>query len=187
MAIAYPDDIIAAISKPAEAKPWYQYRPIFLTKERIEGGVTFWNRHAQLLERAEREFGVPPEIIVAILGVETRYGKYTGKYRVIDALSTLAFEYPPRGRFFASELEQYLLMTREEQIEILRTQSAVWPTTSNVTDGNPANQSHFKPSSPETATKRWSKRGSSRRCRWASFPHSGSRFPRDSTRHKQPP
>lgn len=117
--VEFRPDIIAAISKPAEAKPWYQYRPIFLTKERIEGGVTFWNRHAQLLERAEREFGVPPEIIVAILGVETRYGKYTGKYRVIDALSTLAFEYPPRGRFFASELEQYLLMTREEQIDPL--------------------------------------------------------------------
>ena len=81
--------------------------------------MTFWNRHAQLLERAEREFGVPPEIIVAILGVETRYGRYTGKHRVIDALSTLAFEYPPRSRFFTSELEQYLLMTREEQIDPL--------------------------------------------------------------------
>ncbi len=112
-------DIIAAISKPAEAKPWYQYRPIFLTEKRIEGGIAFWSQHAETLERAEREFGIPPEIIVAILGVETRYGKYTGKHRVMDALSTLAFEYPPRSRFFTSELEQYLLMTREEQIDPL--------------------------------------------------------------------
>ncbi len=112
-------DIIAAISKPAEAKPWYQYRPIFLTEKRIEGGVDFWNQHAETLARAEREFGIPPEIVVAILGVETRYGQYTGKYRVIDALSTLAFEYPPRSRFFTSELEHYLLMTREEQIDPL--------------------------------------------------------------------
>ncbi len=112
-------DIIAAISKPAEAKPWYQYRPIFLTEKRIEGGVAFWNRHAETLARAEKEFGIPPEIIVAILGVETRYGQYTGKYRVLDALSTLAFQYPPRSRFFTSELEHYLLMTREEQINPL--------------------------------------------------------------------
>ncbi len=112
-------DIVAAISRPAEAKPWYQYRPIFLTPKRVAGGVEFWNRHAETLARAEREYGVPARIIVAIIGVETRYGKHTGKYRVIDALTTLALDYPPRSKFFTSELEQYLLMTREEQIDPL--------------------------------------------------------------------
>ncbi len=112
-------DIVAAISKPAEAKPWYQYRPIFLTEKRIKGGTAFWNEHTETLARAEQEYGVPAEIIVAIIGVETRYGTYTGKHRVIDALATLAFDYPPRSKFFTSELEQYLLMTREEQIDPL--------------------------------------------------------------------
>ncbi|HHL45520.1 MAG TPA: lytic murein transglycosylase B [Gammaproteobacteria bacterium] len=112
-------DIIAAISKPAEAKPWYQYRPIFLTDKRVKGGAEFWDKHAETLARAEQEYGVPPEIIIAIIGVETRYGGYTGKHRVIDALTTLAFDYPPRSKFFTSELEQYLLMTREEQIDPL--------------------------------------------------------------------
>ena len=112
-------DIIAAISRPAEAKPWYQYRPIFLTDKRIKGGAAFWDKHAETLARAEKEYGVPAEIIVAIIGVETRYGGYTGRHRVIDSLATLAFDYPPRSKFFASELEQYLLMTREEQIDPL--------------------------------------------------------------------
>ncbi|HFC53837.1 MAG TPA: lytic murein transglycosylase B [Gammaproteobacteria bacterium] len=112
-------DIIAAISRPAEAKPWHEYRPIFLTQKRIRGGVEFWNHNLETLVRAEREYGVPPQIIVAIIGVETRYGQYTGKHRVIDALATLAFDYPPRSSFFTGELEQYLLMTREEQIDPL--------------------------------------------------------------------
>ncbi len=112
-------EIVAAMSRPAEAKPWYQYRPIFLTEKRIEGGVAFWDEHADTLAKAELEYGVPAEIIVAIIGVETRYGRYTGRHRVIDALTTLAFDYPPRSKFFTSELEQYLLMTREEQIDPL--------------------------------------------------------------------
>jgi len=112
-------DIIAAMSRPAEARPWYQYRPIFLTDKRIKGGVEFWGKHAETLARAEQEYGVPPEIIVAIIGVETRYGSYTGRHRVIDSLATLAFDYPPRSKFFTSEMEQYLLMTREEQIDPL--------------------------------------------------------------------
>lgn len=107
-------DIIEAISRPAEAKPWYQYRPIFVTDSRIEQGVEFWNENAALLERAQEQFGVPPEMIVAIIGVETRYGRHQGKYPVLDALSTLAFDYPKRGEFFRSELENYLLLAREE-------------------------------------------------------------------------
>jgi len=112
-------DIIDAISRPAESKPWYQYRPIFLKPSRIEGGVAFWNDNAYLLERAERIYGVPPQIITAILGVETRYGRHQGGYRVMDSLVTLAFNYPPRAEFFKSELEQYLLLTREEGVDPL--------------------------------------------------------------------
>ena len=111
--------IIDAITRPAESKPWYQYRPIFVTKKRIDEGVTFWNENQSILERAEKVYGVPPEIIVAILGVETRYGRHKGVYRVMDSLATLAFGYPQRADFFRSELEQYLLLTREENLDPL--------------------------------------------------------------------
>ena len=111
------ESIIKAMSRPAERKAWKDYRPIFLTEARIEGGVEFWQRHADLLTRAEQEYGVDPAVIVAIIGVETRYGQHKGSFRVIDALSTLAFDYPPRSKFFRSELEHYLLMTREEQVD----------------------------------------------------------------------
>ena len=109
--------ILDAISRPAEAKPWRDYRPIFLTPARIDGGVQFWQRHADILADAEQSFGVDPHVIVAIVGVETRYGGNTGSYRVLDALSTLAFDYPKRGEFFRKELEQFLLLTREEQVD----------------------------------------------------------------------
>jgi membrane-bound lytic murein transglycosylase B len=111
------DDILRAISRPAEGKPWHEYRPIFLTRSRIDGGVAFWNEHADILARAEKAFGVDAQVIVAIIGVETRYGGNTGSYRVLDALSTLAFEYPPRAKFFRGELEQFLLLTREERVD----------------------------------------------------------------------
>ncbi|MDH5396481.1 MAG: lytic murein transglycosylase B, partial [Gammaproteobacteria bacterium] len=101
---------------PAEGKPWYEYRPIFVTKKRTEGGIEFWKKNAIALARAEEKYGVPREIIVAIIGVETRYGKHAGRYPVFDSLATLAFAYPPRASFFKSELEQFLLMTREENI-----------------------------------------------------------------------
>jgi len=109
--------IIKAISRPAEKKPWKDYRPIFLTEPRIKGGMEFWDRNAALLARAEKEYGVDPAVIVAIIGVETRYGRHKGTYRVMDSLSTLAFDYPPRSKFFRSELEHYLLMTREEKVD----------------------------------------------------------------------
>lgn len=112
-------EIIDAVSRPAESKPWYQYRPIFLQPARIEGGVEFWDQNAKVLERAEEIYGVPPQIITAILGVETRYGSHQGSYRVMDALVTLAFNYPPRAAFFKDELEQYLLLTREEGVDPL--------------------------------------------------------------------
>lgn len=107
-------EIIDTISRPAESKPWYAYRALFLTKDRIKDGVAYWKQNAAALAAAEKRYGVAPQYIVAILGVETRYGRNTGSYRVIDALSTLAFDYPPRGAFFRKELEQYLLMIREE-------------------------------------------------------------------------
>lgn len=107
--------IIDAISRPAERMlEWHQYRDIFIEEQRIAQGLEFWSQHEQALADAEREFGVPPEYILAILGVETRYGRVTGRYRVLDALSTLAFDYPPRADFFRGELIQFLLLAREE-------------------------------------------------------------------------
>lgn len=112
----YPS-ILKAISAPAEKKPWHQYRPIFLDNSRIQGGVKFWQTYETALTKAQQRYGVPPEIIIALLGAETRYGKITGDYPVLDALTTLAFYYPPRSKFFQQELEQYLLLTRELKLD----------------------------------------------------------------------
>lgn len=109
-------DILKRIASPSEALPWYKYRKIFLTEARIDAGVQFWKDNAPALAAAEQQYGVPPEIIVAIIGVETLFGKNTGNHRVIDALSTLAFAYPPRSKFFLSELENFLLLCRDERI-----------------------------------------------------------------------
>jgi len=106
----YQQSIIDAISRPAEAKPWKDYRPIFVTEKRIQDGIAFMRANAALLKRIEREFGVPRELIVTIIGVETNYGRITGRYRVLDALYTLAFAYPPRQEFFRSELKQLFLL-----------------------------------------------------------------------------
>lgn len=111
--------VLDAISRPAEALPWYKYRQIFIREDRIENGRAFLAKHARLLQRAEEEYGVPAQIITAIIGVETSYGANKGNDRVIDALSTLAFHYPKRGDFFRGELEQFLLLTREQDIEPL--------------------------------------------------------------------
>jgi len=111
--------IIDAITRPAESKPWSEYRPIFVTPARIRDGVAFRREHEGLLARAEETYGVPAPIVAAILGVETRYGRYTGAYRVMDALTTLAFHYPPRQKFFRRELEQFLLLAREEGVDPL--------------------------------------------------------------------
>ena len=112
--------ILEAISRPAErVKQWKEYRPIFITQARVDKGVEFWAKNQAALQRAEQEYGVPAEFIVAIIGVETIYGGNTGNYRVIDALSTLAFDYPPRAPFFCQQLKEYLLLTREEQVDPL--------------------------------------------------------------------
>lgn len=109
------ESILESISRPAEKTlEWHQYRKIFMRPERIDQGVEFLEEHREAFERAEKEYGVPASVVAAIIGVETWYGTYKGKYRVLDALATLAFDYPPRSRFFRSELAQYLLMTREQ-------------------------------------------------------------------------
>jgi len=115
----YQEKIVEAITRPAEAKPWHEYRDIFLTPTRITGGHEFWLQHRETLLRAEQKYGVPAEIIIAILGVETRYGEHTGNYRVLDALYTLAFHYPRRGAFFRKELREFLLLAREENVDPL--------------------------------------------------------------------
>lgn len=118
-AVEIKDKILQAISAPAEALPWYKYRKIFLTDSRIKEGLRFWRENESVLTSVEKEYGVPPEIITAIIGVETRYGAHTGSYRVIDALATLAFAYPKRSRFFSSELVQFLILCRDEQLDPL--------------------------------------------------------------------
>jgi membrane-bound lytic murein transglycosylase B len=110
--------IIDAMSKPAEkAKLWYEYRPIFLNERRIREGTEFWIAHRQALDQASIMSGVAPEYLAAILGVETYYGRLTGNYRVLDALATLSFDYPPREKFFRDELEQFLLLTRDAHLD----------------------------------------------------------------------
>jgi membrane-bound lytic murein transglycosylase B len=111
--------IIEAITRPAErVLPWWQYRANFLTERRIDEGAQFWAQHRERLDRIEAQTGVSAAHIVAIIGVETFYGRITGRWRVLDALMTLGFDYPPRQTFFRSELEQFLLLAREEQIDL---------------------------------------------------------------------
>lgn len=110
------DSILEAIARPAEkAKPWHEYRKIFVTDKRRDAGVAFYKEHETTLKRAEHTYGVPAEIIVAIIGVETYYGRIAGRYKVLNALSTLAFDYPKRSPFFTKELKHYLLLTREQK------------------------------------------------------------------------
>ena len=111
------ESILKAMSRPAEKRlNWGEYRSIFIQPKRIKQGVKFWEENRVALERAEKEFGVPAEIIVAIIGVETRYGRITGSYRVIDALTTLGFDYPKRAKFFRGQLKEYLHLVREEKV-----------------------------------------------------------------------
>ncbi|MEE8057739.1 MAG: lytic murein transglycosylase B [Pseudomonadales bacterium] len=110
--------VLDAIARPAEkTKTWKEYRKIFVNKTRAQQGIEFMKTHAKTLTRAEREFGVPAEIISAIIGVETRYGRHKGSYRVLDSLATLGFDYPPRASFFSGQLEQYLLLVKEQKLD----------------------------------------------------------------------
>jgi membrane-bound lytic murein transglycosylase B len=112
--------IIDAISRPAEKTlQWWEYRARVLTQERIDAGVQLWHEHKELLDQIAIEYQVAPEYLIAVLGVETRYGRVTGRYRVIDALATLAFDYPPRASYFRKELTEFLLLAREDKFDPL--------------------------------------------------------------------
>lgn len=115
----YQQSIVDAISRPAEGKPWHEYRQIFLTEKRINDGVTFWKENRELIAAAARKYAVDEDVIVAIIGVETFYGRITGNYRTVDALVTLGFYYPQnlksdRSEFFSSELLHFLKLANEE-------------------------------------------------------------------------
>ncbi len=112
-------DVIDAMNRPSTLKPWVEYRAAFIDQKRIDGGMKFWLKYADTLERAEKLYGVPQEIIIAIIGVETLYGRNAGNYRTLDALTTLTFDYPRRVEFFRSELEHYLLLAREQKFDML--------------------------------------------------------------------
>ncbi len=110
---------------PSEQRPsWDDYRAQFVNETRVANGLAFWKENCRTLKRAEEKYGVPAEIVVAIIGVETNYGRNMGRYRVIDALSTLAFDYAPRASFFRGELEQYLLLAREEGLDVFATRGS---------------------------------------------------------------
>jgi len=118
------ENILTLMRRPAEkVKEWSEYRPIFITSKRIQNGVSFWNRNEESLKRAFAVYGVTPEVIVAIIGIETSYGRISGGHRVVDALATLAFHYPDnnarRSKFFLAQLEEFLLLTREDQVDPL--------------------------------------------------------------------
>lgn len=114
--IVRDENILAKVNSPAEAKPWKVYSKIFLTEQRAATGVNFWNRHRRALEAASQQYGIQPEIIVAIIGVETLYGRNTGKHNILRSLTTLAMDFPKRQKFYTSELEQFLELIREEKI-----------------------------------------------------------------------
>jgi membrane-bound lytic murein transglycosylase B len=118
----YQPAIVRAMEQPPESAlaSWQAYRSIFIKPERIEAGAQFWNRNAGALKRAEAEYGVPEDVIIGIIGVETTFGKNIGTFRVIDALATLAFDYPKRGAYFRGELEHYLVFSRERKIDPLK-------------------------------------------------------------------
>lgn len=114
----YKQSIIDAMTRPAEkVKLWKDYRKIFLTEKRLRQGLQFWREQRPWLEKMQADYGVPIEYVVAIIGVETYYGRITGNYRVVDALSTLAFDYPARSPFFTKELEHFLLLAKEQNLD----------------------------------------------------------------------
>ena len=110
--------IIRAMNAPSTALPWHAFRKGHVDAVRINGGVKFWHQHAATLARASRDYGVPEEIICATIGIETHYGGYTGNFRILDALATLAFDYPKRAEFFRDELEQFVLMGKEASLDL---------------------------------------------------------------------
>ncbi len=120
--VARQNKVIEAIARPAEkTKEWKDYRPNFLTTERINKGVDFWNKYNKSLNLASKQYGVPPEMIVAIIGVETKYGGNKGNFKVIESLASLGFDYPPRAPFFRKELKNFLILAKEQGLDPLET------------------------------------------------------------------
>lgn len=117
--VTMSEEVILKTTKPFEAKPWYIYRANFLTPERINKGVNYWNKHEAILTAAEKKYEVPASIIVAVIGVETKYGENKGVYPVFNTLVSLAFNHGRRADFFRSELTEYLLLTRENNLRPL--------------------------------------------------------------------
>lgn len=118
--VRWRSEILEAMDRQRETVAYHEYRKQFLTAEHLHHGLRYWERHAQWLARAEAEYGVPPEVVVAILGVETQYGRNRGGYPVLDALATLAFGYPRRATFFRRELEAFLLLCRDNGLDPTR-------------------------------------------------------------------
>lgn len=118
--VEYRKGIIEAINRPGEAQPWHKYRLLFVTEQSANRGIRFWRQNARALTKAQKKYGVPAEIIVAIIGVETRYGRLRGRYKVINALTTLALGYPRRSEFFKKELIEFMLLTRETNTDPLK-------------------------------------------------------------------
>lgn len=120
--VSRQNKVIEAIARPAEkTKEWKDYRPNFLTNDRINKGVEFWNKYNKSLTLASKTYGVPPEMIVAIIGVETKYGGNKGNFKVIEALASLGFDYPPRAPFFRKELKNFLILAKEQGLDPLET------------------------------------------------------------------
>ncbi len=119
MQVTFPKQVIKKSNKPAEAMTWERYKSIVVSDRKVKGGIAFWKKYKKDLVRAHKKYGVPIEVIVATIGVESAYGQNTGKYRVIDSLTNLAFNYPRREKFFKSELKEYLLLTKEMKLDPL--------------------------------------------------------------------
>ncbi len=117
--VHYDLGVIKRMNHPFEKKPWSYYRKFFVTPERIEGGVKFWEAHKKILDYANRQYGIPPSVIVAITGIETLYGKHAGRFNTFNTLATLAFNYPARAKFFSHQLAEFILLTREQKLSTL--------------------------------------------------------------------
>lgn len=143
--------VIQHINKPLEKEPWSLYQMLFVNEWRIKNGVVFWNKYESVLKEAEKTYGVPASIIVATIGIETKYGQKTGEYRVIDSLSNIAFSDLPRAKYFRSELEEFLLLTRSQHLDPLKVMGSY---------AGAIGQPQFMPSSYRAYAVNFSKSGS---------------------------
>lgn len=122
--ISTSDEVIKLMTTQYEALPWHRYRAIFINDRKINDGVKFWQKYEAVLQQAQETYGIPIELIVAIIGIESSYGQTRGKFSVLQALATLAFDYPARSSFFLNELKEYLLLTAEHRLDPLAVQGS---------------------------------------------------------------